>query len=79
MISVKIMSIDTSIKSRESKYNRLRSGFQQKNETVRVFRTMPERVALQIRNPKHYMTASLDAEQTKALIEALQANLAEII
>ena len=46
--------------------------------TVRVFRIMPERVTLQIRAEKRYATASLPAKECRQLVAALVEGLAEI-
>lgn len=73
------MSVDVSIPSRWVSYSRItKDGPGLRETSVRVFRITQERVTLQLRNEKHYMTASLDAEQTIMLITGLQANLKEI-
>lgn len=47
----------------------------QYDNTVRVFRNMRDRVQLQLRSPKWYSTASLTADETRAVIAALQEGL----
>ena len=67
---------DTSTPARQVTYNRFRPDSNApRDEVVRVFRTSPERVQIQLRNEKHYMSASLDAVQVRAVVDALNASL----
>ena len=73
---------DTQITARWVEYNQLRhkrgGAIPPRSQKVRVFRTSPERVVLQMRNENHYMTATLDADQAAAVIAALTAGFKEI-
>jgi hypothetical protein len=67
----------SSVVVRAAVYNRMPPYVTQTDETVRVFRNAPDRVKLQIRNPKHYMTASLTSDEAAAIANMLLAAAAE--
>lgn len=69
---------DSSISAALVRTNRIPGYVTQSKDTVRVFRYQPERVELQLRNPRWYSTASLTEDQVRQIIVALQSGLAEL-
>jgi hypothetical protein len=56
---------------RHTRYNRMPPSICQIDGTVRVFRHTPDRVEVQIRNPKHYMHASMTPMEARSIAAAL--------
>jgi hypothetical protein len=73
------MSQDRSMPVPHAAYNRMPAEVCQLHMTVRVFRHTPGRVQMQIRNPKHYMTASLTGAQARELADWLVAAADEML
>lgn len=70
---------DTSIKT-YTDYSRLSPDSNaNRDRAIRVFRIQPERIQVQVRNERHYMTATLTAMDVERLIVALKEGLKEII
>jgi hypothetical protein len=67
------MSEDRSTIVRQATYNRMPGHVTQIDWTVRVFRHSPELVQIQVRNPKHYMTASLTSTEAREIANLLLA------